>query len=293
MRILRVFNNNVVLARDELGRETVVTGRGVGFQARPGQEVDTSRVARRFVPARNAGSVGEVIADIPLDRITLIEEVLSRATRELGAPVPSSTVLAVVDHVNQAMERVQQGLVMDYPLRAEVAHLHPEELRLAERMIDELNAVQEVQLPAGEATALALHLFNAVVGSPSAERSWQQSRLIAQIFDVLTRAYGQDFDPESIDAARLAAHLRYFLTRVRTGEQVADGTAHAVARVLRETRPRAYQVALRIRELLELRLGDPVSADETAYLTMHVARLEDAAAQVRRAGPHTPGAALD
>ncbi|MFC2458366.1 CAT RNA binding domain-containing protein [Peptidiphaga sp.] len=36
MRISAVFNNDVVLARDELGRETVLTGRGLGFRAHPG-----------------------------------------------------------------------------------------------------------------------------------------------------------------------------------------------------------------------------------------------------------------
>lgn len=50
MKVLRVFNNNVVLTRDELGREVVVTGRGVGYQARPGDAIDEALIARRFVP---------------------------------------------------------------------------------------------------------------------------------------------------------------------------------------------------------------------------------------------------
>lgn len=275
VEVLRVFNNNVILARDEIGREVILTGRGIGFRARPGDPVDPVRVARRFVPSQNAERVGEVIAGIPPERVALIERTFARAAHELGTPVPSSTVLAVVDHVNQAMERVVQGLVMDYPLRTEVAHLHPDELRLAERMVADLNAAQEVQLPQGEAIALALHLFTAAVGAPSAQEAMRQSRLIAQIMDTLQAAYGEHFDAGSIDAARFATHLRYFLTRVRTGQQVSDGTASVVAAALRAERPRAHQVALRVKELLELRLGVPVGADETAYLTMHLARLEN------------------
>ena len=41
MQILRVFNNNVVLARGGEG-EVVVTGRGVGFGARRGDVVAVS-----------------------------------------------------------------------------------------------------------------------------------------------------------------------------------------------------------------------------------------------------------
>ena len=274
MEILRVFNNNVVLARDELGREAILTGRGLGFQRRRGDTVDPGLIARRYVPAQNAESVAEVIAGIPLERISLIERTFIQAAHELKTAVPSSTVLAVVDHVNQAMERVRTGLVMDYPLRAEVAHLHPEELRLAETMVANINASQEVQLPSGEAIALALHLFTAAVGAPSTQEASRQSRLIAQVMDLLKGAFGEAFDEHSIGTARFAVHLRYLLVRSRTGEQIADGTASAIADVLRATHPEAHRVALRIKELLELRLGTRIEADETAYLTLHVARLQ-------------------
>lgn len=42
MKILQVFNNNVVLAVDELGRDVVLTGRGLGFKRRRGDTVDES-----------------------------------------------------------------------------------------------------------------------------------------------------------------------------------------------------------------------------------------------------------
>lgn len=280
-----MFNNNVVLARDELGREAILTGRGLGFQRRRGDAVDPRLIARRYVPAQNAESVAEVIAGIPLERISLIERAFIHAARELKTAVPSSTVLAVVDHVNQAMERVRAGLVMDYPLRAEVAHLHPEELRLAEKMVADINASQEVQLPSGEAIALALHLFTAAVGAPSTQEASRQSRLIAQVMDLLKGAFGEAFDEHSVGAARFAVHLRYLLVRSRTGEQIADGTASAIAEALRATHPEAHRVALRIKELLELRLGARIEADETAYLTLHIARLQTGAPHQQQCDP--------
>ncbi|WP_448631106.1 CAT RNA binding domain-containing protein [Cellulomonas soli] len=36
MNILRVFNNNVVLAREDDGTEVILTGWGLGYQTRPG-----------------------------------------------------------------------------------------------------------------------------------------------------------------------------------------------------------------------------------------------------------------
>lgn len=268
-----MLNNNVVLARDEIGREAILTGRGLGFQRKRGQDVDTSLISRRYIPADNARSVAEVIAGIPLERLALAERVFRKAARELGADVPSSTIIAVVDHVNQAMERVRQGLTIDYPLRAEVAHLHPEELRLAETMVAELNAAQEIQLPGGEAVALALHLFTAAIGAPSSQAAGEQSRLIGQVMELLEKTYGEAFDPDSVNAARFAVHLRYFLVRALTAVQIEDGTASLVAQALRSSAPDSYRVALRIRDLMEIRLGVAVTEDETAYLALHIARL--------------------
>ena len=268
-----MLNNNVVLARDEIGREAILTGRGLGFQRKRGQDIDASLISRRYIPADNAQSVAEVLAGIPLARLALIERVFRKAARGLNTDVPSSTLIAVVDHINQAMARVCQGLAMDYPLRAEVAHLHPEELRLAEAMVEEINAAQEVQLPRGEAVALALHLFTAAIGAPSAQAASEQSRLIGQVMGLLEKSFGEAFDADSVNAARFAVHLRYFLVRARTAVQIEDGTSSLVAEALRVSDPDAYRVARRIRDLLEIRLNTAVTDDETAYLALHVARL--------------------
>mgnify|MGYP000907947803 FL=1 len=225
--------------------------------------------------------MAEVIAGIPLERLALIERVFRKAARELKTDVPSSTLIAVVDHINQAMERVRQGLTMDYPLRAEVAHLHPEELRLAEAMVEEINAAQEVQLPGGEAVALALHLFTAAIGAPSAQAASEQSRLLGQVMGLLEKSLGEAFDADSVNAARFAVHLRYFLVRARTAVQIEDGTSSLVTEALRASDPDAYRVARRVRDLLEIRLNTTVTEDETAYLALHVARLASALPQVR------------
>lgn len=98
---------------------------------------------------------------------------------------------------------------------------------------------------------------------------------------LLEKTFGDAFDPDSVNAARFAVHLRYFLVRARTTVQIEDGTASLVAQALRTSDPDAYRVALRIRDLLEIRLGSAVTEDETAYLALHVARLASALPQVR------------
>ncbi|MDO4716978.1 MAG: PRD domain-containing protein [Propionibacteriaceae bacterium] len=273
MRVVGVFNNNVILARDELGREVVLTGRGIGFQVRRGDPVDQAKVGRRFVPVENAGVTAQVLAGIPLERVNLVADLFAEAAKELGVRLSPLSVVAAADHVHQAVERIQRGETMVYPLRAEVAHLHPEELLVAEELLARLNQHLPVVLPEGEAIALTMHLFHVVSGSRSMAEAFAQSALIRQVFDLLVATYGTSFDVNSVDAARFATHLRYFLVRIRDGRRLGPGVPD-VAAVLCEENPGAHQTARRVQALLELRLGQPVSEEEVAYLTLHIARLE-------------------
>ena len=275
MKILQVFNNNVVLAVDELGRDVVLTGRGLGFKRQRGDTVDESLIGRRFVPAENPGAVARLLADIPPGLLALIDEQFGAAVRSLGSSLPPLAIISAADHIFQAVERVRQGLQMDYPLRVEVAHLLPEELRVAEELLRRLNDRLPVTLPDGEATALAMHLFHAVTGNTNMEQTFIQTALIQQIFGLIAESHGPSFDPHSLDAARFAAHLRYFFARAVAGRQL-HGETSAIGRVLTVENPSAHQLARRTRALLELRLNLPVSEDEVVYLTIHLARLEAA-----------------
>ncbi|SHJ26707.1 transcriptional antiterminator, BglG family [Tessaracoccus bendigoensis DSM 12906] len=273
MRVTTVFNNNVVLAVDELGRDVVLTVRGVGFQQRRGGAVDPELVQRVFVPADNPASVGQMIAAVPPERFALINELFAQAVASLGARLPPLALIAAVDHIHQAIERVGRGEIMEYPLRAEVAYLHPEELRVAEELVRRLNDELGPKLPEGEAFALAMHLFHAVTGTANMEETFVHSGLIRQVFDLVAQVYGPEFDSNSIDAARFATHLRYFFVRAR-GDRQLEAETGGIGAELAAQNPGAYRLAERIQALLELRLGSPVSADEVGYLTLHVARLE-------------------
>ena len=71
------------------------------------------------------------------------------------------------------------------------------------------------------------------IGAPSAQAASEQSRLIGQVMRLLEKSFGEAFDADSVNAARFAVHLRYFLVRARTTVQIEDGTSSLVAEALR------------------------------------------------------------
>lgn len=274
MHILRVFNTNVVLARDDDGREVVLTGRGLGYQAWPGGTVDPGKVVRVFVPedGRNADNFGQMLAAIAPEHVALVDRLLAPVWAELRREPSSTTVLALADHLSFAIKRVQRGIEGVFPLRAELAHLYPRELHWGERIVAGVNAELDMELPAEEAIPIAMHLVNAAFNSGNLALTYRMTGVFSQVFDMIEGEYGQPLDRESVNVARFITHLRYFFVRVHSGDQVEDDQGRFVD-AIRAAHPRAYGCAVKVRGLLEMRLESPITEDETGYLTLHIARL--------------------
>ena len=271
MEILRVFNNNVVLAKGGDGGEVILTGRGLGFQAKPGQTVDESKVVRTFVPSdgRDPDHLAQMLADIPPEIIRVVVESMQEAglgERETGS---TTLVMALSDHVANAVERVRRGIDITYPLLGEVSNLYPQEYAQGRAMLASLNARLDVTLPDGEATALAMHLVNAGFATGDLSYTYTMTGVIQQLLDIIDHSYGITLDRSSVNVGRFITHLRYLFVRIHQHQQLTDEPAP----VMRESYPAALRCARTIASLLELRLDTDISDDETAYLAMHVARV--------------------
>lgn len=276
--ILRVFNNNVVLAADPVAGEVILTGRGLGFQARAGDRVDPEKVARVFVPTdgRDPDHLAELLAAIPPEHVLLVAEALAEVELDLLLRNPA-LVVAMADHVSFALKRQQAGLVVEYPLVAEVQHLYAEEYRQASALLTAINRRVGGQLPGSEAVGLALHLVNAGFASGDLSYTYQMTGLIQQMVEVIVGTFGMELSPDSVSMGRFITHLRYLFVRIQQHQQLA-GEAGAIGVAIRAAYPDASACAARLGALLELRLGAALTDDEVAYLTLHVARVSGDAA---------------
>lgn len=272
MELLRVFNNNVVLAREADGTQVILTGRGLGFQAKPGGPIDPAKIVKKFVPAdgRDPDHMGQLLAEIPPEHIHMV----LTAMREAGIEETSSPtlVLALADHLGFALARARIGQSIEYPLTGEVVHLYPDEYRKACALLEALNRDGDAELPKGEATAFTLHLVNAGFASGDLSWTYTMTGVIQQILDVAAEGLGVELDAESISVGRFITHLRYLFVRIRKDDQLLDHMPEVVRSVI-ESYPRENACARTIAHLIELRLGTALTADETAYLTLHLARL--------------------
>lgn len=274
MEILRVFNNNVVLAKDDDGGEVILTGRGLGFQARPGRPVDATKVVRKFVPAdgRDPDHLAQMLSDIPPEIIRIVVDSMREAG--LGEQDIASTtlVMALSDHVANAIIRVNRGITVVYPLLGEVRNLYPQEYAQGGKLLAAINRRIDKPLPEGEETALALHLVNAGFLTGDLSYTYTMTGVIQQMLDIIENSYGITLDQGSVSVGRFITHLRYLFVRIHQHKQL-NNEPEPIVNAIRESYPDALHCATTIAQVLELRLGADISDDEIAYLTLHVARV--------------------
>ena len=272
MRVLRVLNNNVVLSRDDTGRGVILTGRGIGFRAQVGQEVDPAKIVQVFVPADGPDHLAEAFAMIDQEVLRAVVIALREAGIEHGESDRPTLAIAVADHVSGALDRLRRGIEIEYPLRAEVQTLYPQEHDRARRLLEEMNRLVEPRLPAHEATALALHLVGAGFSTGDLSFTYTMTGVIQQMLAIVGERFGIALDRNSMAAARFITHVRYMFVRIQQHRQLS-GEQSLISRTIREAYPEATRTAEQLAVIVQLRMGEGLSYDEISYLALHVARM--------------------
>ncbi|GGH66343.1 PRD domain-containing protein [Rothia aerolata] len=277
MRISRIYNNNVALATNFAGEETVVIGRGLAFGKRKGDMIDPTRVEQTFVPEKNTSEerLSWSLSEIPAEILSLAIELESQVRDSKEFSVSHSFVIPLADHLNFALIRAREGIAVDYPLAVEVSQLYPKEVEFGRRAVALVSERLGVDLPDQEAIPLALHLVNSQFAASDMSQTFRMTEVFAQIFELISSFYGVEIDQSALSAARFVTHLRYLF--VRTGKEGAgsyqDDATPLLTEAVKASYPQAFACAQKVYLLLEMQLNQELTDDELTYLTIHIARL--------------------
>nr|WP_240944962.1 PRD domain-containing protein [Bifidobacterium sp. DSM 109960] len=269
--------------------EVILTGRGLGFQAKPGQRIDETKVVRRFVPSdgRDPDHMAELLSNIPPEIIRLVTEAMTRIGMDAQIERRPALVMALADHLTGAIRRINKGVEVEYPLQAEVQSLYAHEYEQAEQLVAVLNSYLGGILPDGEVVAFALHLVNAGFTTGDLTRTYKITGVIQQMIKVIEQSYNVKLDQHSVNVGRFITHLRYLFVRISQNKQL-DSEPQPIIDSIKETYADAMRCADKIAAVAALRLDARLTEDEIAYLALHVSRVTaDALEETKAKGRQT------
>lgn len=271
--IKRVYNNNVVLVTEPDGTEVVLLGKGVGYQRKPGETVDSS-TSERFVSEQpyKATQVAELLSDAPYEVAEVAHAIVDLARDELQMKVSQALLLPVLDHLAFAVKRAREGMAIDFPLRWEIAQIFPAETAAGRHALALANQRLGVRLQDEEWAAFALHFINYRWAGGDLSKTMTMTDAISRSFTLLEEEWGTTIDQNSMSSARFVTHMRYLFVRALEDRQLTDSQIDVLDAV-QCRHPEAAQAAMKLTRLIEDSVKRELTREEIAYLALHTARL--------------------
>lgn len=116
----KIINNNVAQVRDEAGNQFVVMGRGLAFQAKVGQEVDTQKIEKIFVLQDSSQNFHDILQTLGQDEIEAVSHIIQLGEEMLDTEFPTSLLFTLGDHIHFAIERSREEIFVKNPLAWQV-----------------------------------------------------------------------------------------------------------------------------------------------------------------------------
>ena len=211
MKIDKVLNNNVVVALDRNGTETVLMGRGLAFGRHAGDPVPAEKVEKRFTLHSDqlSSRFQQLLTSIPLSDFLMSERIINHAKLTLGKELSDSIYVTLPDHISAAVQRYQEGLILPNPLLWDIRQFYKDEYQIgleANRIVQEETGIQFAE---DEAGFIALHFVNAQVGGEIRD-VYDMTYLMQAAFRIVRDTYGFEPDCDTLDYFRFVTHLKFF-----------------------------------------------------------------------------------
>ncbi|WP_291055860.1 PRD domain-containing protein [Herbiconiux sp.] len=287
----KVLNNNVVVSIDESGQERVLMGRGLGFQLKSGDTLDDTKVEKTFVldQGSEAEHARQLLTDVPYPVIEAVTRAVDEAERTLGRSLGRRLPLAVIDHVQYVLERLQKGIRIPSTSMPELRVLHPQEFAAAAAMATSISAQLGTELPREEAVFLTMHLLNATRDEPNGTAALLFRRL-QHVVGTVEEGLGVHLDTGSADYARFILHIQFLLQRL-VAKSMLRGSDTSFFEFAKRSYPRSYAIAEDVKSYVSAATGSELTDEELLYVIVHVERLANqvAADATPSGAPDAPG----
>ena len=271
--IEKVINNNIISAYEKSGAEVIVMGRGIGFKKKQGEVVPADQISKIFrIKSRTlAEQFKELLANMPLERVRISDEIISHAKDHLKLKLNQSIYVTLTDHINFAIERVSQGIEPQNALLWEIKRFYPQEFQLGIYALELIHDRLGILLPEDEAGFIALHFVNAEYGTDIRDAVKFPNQMQA-IVDIVERDLGILLDESSLHYERFMTHIKFLIQRIYRKELLSSEDRE-LSLLMQRKYPREYQCSVKVAEYIMQATGSRLSEEEIMYLSVHIRRV--------------------
>lgn len=272
LHVKKALNNNVIIGNHPDHGEVVVIGKGIGFNAKSGDQLSLESIEKLFILTneQERKQYIQLLPEIDEKLIEVIGEVVMYISQKTQTELNEHIHIALTDHIAFALKRLEQDIVFHNPFLFETQEIYPVEFEFAKYAIDLIHEKMGVDLGEDEIGFVALHIHSGLTNRHINEVR-EHTQLIADLVSLIEQELNFTIDKTSLDFSRLLTHLRFAIERVRRGEQVSD--MGKLESILEQEYPTLHTLAVKLTKLMETRLSLAVYQAEVSYLIVHLHRV--------------------
>ena len=270
MRIIKVFNNNIVATRSDQGEEMILTGTGLGFQKKPGDLVNESKIEKIYeVLDDSRDRFYRLLGDTPMKLIDATQKIRDRAKEALGIEMTVNALVGMIDHITYAVERKKQGLEIPNLMLHEIRSLYAEEFKIGLKGLEYIEEATGIRLSEHEAGYITMHMVNASLGE-NKESISKIFLFTSGIVEIIEQVFDIDFHEDEISLARLNAHLKFLAKRILLKQPSTEDHVEEFYGMFLKKDRRFKTVEKKIKAFVKKNFRHELSLQEMVYLMVHM-----------------------
>lgn len=274
------LNNNTVSAHDQEGNEVILKGKGIAFL--DDGKIDEKKIEKVFTFSnkKDLHTYYSLIDNVPYEYIETAEMIVSFSKKMLNTELNEHIYVTITDHLNYALQRLKENIVIKNPLIWEIQRFYPTEYQIGLGALDIIQDKLNVRFDMNEAASIALHIIDAELGV-NIDQSMKMTQTMQDILNIIKYNFKVIFDENSLEYNRLTTHLKYFVLRAMKSEYLEDNDVE-IFEFINKKYPEIYSCTLKIAEYVESQLNYRVGDSEKMYLTVHIQLLVKEMQEKRR-----------
>ena len=228
MKIIRIFNNNIILVVDKDGSEKIVWAKGIGFGHHHGDIIESlvpGTVFTKEADSEWARSFLAISDEIPLSFFETTREIVSSAERNLNVRFNPNILITLSDYIYFAVKPAKAEQHFNGPTLADIKQSYAAEYEQAEKSIRAIDKEYHTCLSPSEAGFIAIHFVENeiyVSKTKATDNAINESSIIHELFSLITDETDLDLISPSVRTDRLATHLRFLLRRIKSKKDFQD-----------------------------------------------------------------------
>lgn len=275
MRLIKVLNNSLIMALDDDGNETILMGKGIGYNKAIGYVLKPEEVEKVFVLKNKDVSRNIIRLANEVDSIyfEIAKNVIDYAKEKYDMELMPHIYLSLTDHISFAVKRHNDDIVISNFYVTEMSKFNEREYDVGKYALEVIEDQLGVKLANDEIGNIAFHFINAQVNHPYNEKNLKIVSITNDILEIVKYHFRIVYNEDSIAYSRYITHVRFLAQRLVSNQQLKEDSLEFVYGEVAKKCIKEKECVKKVENFIKDKYGYSFTIQEATYLTIHIHRI--------------------